>query len=1132
MSEYTHVEKPFLDQLKALGWAVIDQAVGSKTDIPEDPAASLRSSFREVALKGVFFEAIRAINLTEDGKPWLTDKQLGALLDEVYHRAPRNLAEANESILGLLFQAHADVNEVTGEEHPRVKLIDFHHPEANAFHAINQFRIDTPGRVKEMIIPDIVLFVNGLPIGVVECKRVSKTEANPLNEAFQQLMRYSDQREDTRLAGLHEGEPKLFWTNQLLIRTIGEEAEFGTITATDEEFWYPWRSIFPEQYREYDPPLGKKRAQEVLIQGMLPKETLLDLIRTCSVFMDAGNKRVKVLARHQQYRAMVKIIERLREGSTPEERSGVIWHTQGSGKSLTMVFVIRKLRMLEDLKDYKVCLVCDRTDLEDQLTRTAELSGEKVTTIESSEMMKQKLATDASNLNMVMVHKFQGERFDDVPDYLDEALTIPRFERIGVVNESSRILLMIDEAHRSHGSDLGDNLVEAFPNATRLAFTGTPLIKVKDGQQREHKTVSTFGTYIDKYMLLDAVADRATVRIVYEGKTHDAAVDRKHEFDTKVDAEARRIVESQMRRAANLAKLRKISGKEHKPLDDLIQEHTELEILKLKQKWGTTGDLLEADARIEEIARDMVNHYIDEILPNGFKAQVVASSQKAAVKYRRFIEAAIEERLAYEYAKPVWKGDPQDMTEEDFEAHRNDELIAKIEFLKVVVVISGMGTNELAEITIERKRAREMDAVKSFKARFDYKKPLTGVAFLVVVDMLMTGFDAPVEQVMYIDKKVKNHNLLQTIARVNRVAKGKSRGFIVDYIGLANHLSDALSIYAQEDADEVEKGLRDVSDEIPILQTRYQRLLNLFTELKVDRIKDFVEQKKMTTAEEYLILDDAVTKMEDLKQRANFEVYLKKFLTSLDVVLPNPSGNPYKIPAKRFGVIMAHVRQRYKDETLTISGVGGKVKKLIDEHLISLGINPKIPPVELLSDKFIKELDKHSSKSPRAKASEMEHAIRKHAKVHFNEDPAFYKKISEKLEDAIKKYKDDWDKLFAELFSIRQEAAEGRKDAVEGLGRKAQPFYANIASIAYEGTQMPPEDDPEVKRITAEVVILLAERINIINFWNNTDAVRQLRASISEILLGSEVDAIADKTPKLVTEITNLAKHRHKDLLS
>lgn len=191
---------------------------------------------------------------------------------------------------------------------------------------------------------------------------------------------------------------------------------------------------------------------------MLPKETFLVIVRSYAIFMDAGKTRVKVLCRYQQYRAATKIIEKLRNGKTPCDRSGVVWHTQGSGKSLTMVFVIRKLRTCDDLKDYKICLINDRIDLESQLARTARLTGEVVTTIENTQALKEKLATDSSNLNMVMVHKFHEATTNLLPEYLDNALALPVFEKFGVVNDSDRILLMIDEAHRSQAGDLGNNL--------------------------------------------------------------------------------------------------------------------------------------------------------------------------------------------------------------------------------------------------------------------------------------------------------------------------------------------------------------------------------------------------------------------------------------------------------------------------------------------------------------------------------------------------------------------------------------------------------------------------------------------------------------------------------------------------
>lgn len=1079
-NEYRFVERPFLDQLKALGWEVVDQGFG----IPHDPKGSYRASFREVALKGVFCDAVKKINRMENGAEWLKLKQLEDLFEGLTQLPGHSLIETNQEILKLLYRTQVDVNELTGEQHPDVKLIDFAHPERNHFLAINHFRIDTPGCVKKFIIPDIVLFVNGLPLVVIECKDANTFTSNPIYEAFLQLMRYSDQREDTKLAGLKEGEPRLFHFNQILIRTTGEKADFGTITSTEEEYFFPWNDIYPEKFRKFTPPLGKARSQEQLIQGMLAPETLLDIVRHFTIFMETDSGvRVKVVCRYQQYRAVTKIIERLRTAKTPTDRSGVVWHTQGSGKSLTMVFIVRKLRTCDDLKDYKVILVNDRIDLEEQLGETASLTGEKVTFIENGDELKTRLATPSSNLNMVIVHKFRVGSEKGVPTYIANVLeTVPTFEKFGVVNPSERILVMIDEAHRTQTSSpvssFSDNLFEAFPNATRLAFTGTPLIT----DRHTKKTVQRFGAYIDKYKLQDAVHDGATVQILYEGRTADTAITDKHKFDTKYDEFVEKHVAGQMQKESNVEMIHRQAQRQRRLFEDLVKERSDEEILAIKKKYGTDGDILEAEARIKEIAKDLVEHYVENILPNGFKAQVVCESKMAAVHYKKYIDEALAARLAVEQGKPIWSGNPQDLSDEDRSKYRDEDLVGRIAFVKTAVIVSSEGTNEKAVITEARKESREAKAVDNFKKKFDPKLPETGIAFLIVCDMLLTGFDAPIEQVMYIDKRVKEHGLLQTIARVNRVAKGKSRGYIVDYIGLANHLKEALLIYAEEDQADVQDSLKNITSEIPALESRFQRLLRLFADQGVPEVEGFAKQTVADAKANFEILEKAVDLLEDIKLRADFEVYLKKFYQSMDIILPHAAATPFKIPAKRFGYLLAKVRERYKDESLDISGVGEKVRKLVNEHLISLGINPKIPPVELLSPDFLTEVGKGDSK--KAKASEMEHAIRKHLKVHFEEDPALYQRLSEKLEALIQKHKDDWNNLFADLAGLRKEVEAGRNDGVEGLSAQESPFYDRIGQIAYGGG-IPAEHVGRIKQLVRDTIALLRSTIGIIDFWTN-----------------------------------------------
>ncbi len=1077
MSEYLHVEKPFLDQLAALGWTVVDQGCGM---IPSDPAKSLRKTFREWLLPDVFRESVRAIN------PWLTDRQLDDLRSQILRQPNRTLLEANEGIQKLLFKAQVDRNEETGEPDPVVKLIDFENPERNTFHAINQFRIDTPSCVKQFIIPDIVLFVNGIPLVIVEAKIGDATTANPMHAAFEQLLRYRDGRKETKAAGLREGEPRLFHTNLLLISTCGEKATYGGITSGYEHF-YAWKDIWPESYRQYTPPLGIEREQERMIQGMLPPKTLLQILRTCSVFMDTeSGKRVKVVCRYQQYRAACRIIDRLRAGKTPMERSGVVWHTQGSGKSLTMVFVARMIRAAADLADFKILLINDRVDLEEQLSATAKLIGGKVHVIESTIQLREHLKGGASDINMVMTHKFM-ERSESLPMVLREALVSygapPSGETFGVVNHSERILLMIDEAHRTQGSDLGDNIFEAFPKATRIAFTGTPLITEQHGAKR---TTKRFGDYIDTYKLMDAVHDGATLQILYEGRTADTALKDKNDFDTK--------------------------------FEDLFRYRTEEEIAAIKKKYGASGDILEAEKRIEAISRDLVAHYIDNILPDGFKAQVVCHSKLAAVRYQKAIRVALLERLDQEKIKPKPDGD----------------LIRRIAFLKAVVVVSSDATNELAVITEARKESKRWRAVENFCKPFDLEDPdkdLTGIAFLIVCDMLLTGFDAPVEQVMYIDKRLKEHNLLQAIARVNRVASGKQRGFIVDYIGLANHLTTALSIYAEEDAEDIQSGLKNLLTELPILEERYQRLLHHFRAAGVSQIEAFVKGSLATPETDVAVVHSAVTAMKDIKRRADFEVYLKKFLQSLNLILPNADGHPYRGPARRFGYLLRMIKERYKDESLDIADAGAKVKALINEHLIDLGINPKIPPIELLSDDFISNVQKHSQGDPEAKASEMEHAIRKHCTVHFDEDPAFYKKLSEKLEKLIQDHQDNWKLLASEYEKLRVEATEGRKESHHGMTKEATTFYEHIIQIAFDDGLVPLDQEEAVKALMLNVVEMLQTTIDIIDFWKKPLEVKSLRGNIGTEILITGIPQLVERQERIAVEIVKLAEKRHNELI-
>jgi len=1079
MSEHAEVERPFLRGLETLGWTVIDQG----PEIPADPAKSLRRSFRQLILPEVFATSLRAINRTADGREWLGAKQINDLLDQIGRQPNRTLLEANEEIQKLLFKAQVDENPLTGERHPVVKLIDFDNPDRNIFHAINQFRIDTPGCVKQFIIPDIVLFVNGVPLVIIECKKGGPTCAHPMAEAFEQLQRYMNRRKATQQQGLKEGEPRLFHTNLLVIRSSGAEADYGTISSGLEHF-YPWKTQWPADERAAQ----GKNPQQQLISGMLTKANLLSILRSASVFMDTDSgSRIKVVCRYQQFRAANRILERLRRGETAIERSGVVWHTQGSGKSLTMVFVARMMRVSKDLCDYKILLINDRVDLEEQLTGTAKLIGGHVNVIDSTDELKRDLASDTSDVNMVMVHKFQTRDLS-LPVSIAEALgtyqAIPSAKTFGLVNASSRIVLMIDEAHRTQGSDLGDNIFEAFPNAARIAFTGTPLIAERHAEKKTHKR---FGEWIDEYKLMDAVHDGVTLQILYEGRTSDTALNDKHGFETK--------------------------------FENLFKERSDEELLAIKKKYGASGDIMEAEARIDAIARDMVRHYLDHIFPNGFKAQVVCQSKLAAVRY----QAAIKRALA-EHIETLKLATPPDA-----------ELIRRMEFLRAVVVISSDGTNEPAYVTEARKEARILDAVENFCRPFafdDPDKPYSGIAFLIVCDMLLTGFDAPIEQVMYLDKKIREHTLLQAIARTNRVARGKTRGYVIDYVGLTENLTDALKLYAAAgEEQELTDGLKSVASEMPVLEERYRRLLQLFAEHRIEGVEDFVEARLADIKAEAAVVHAAVTLLKDERIRADFDVYLKKFLMSMDIILPNEIAQPYRVPAKRLGYIQQVAKERYKDTSLDLGDAGEKVKDLINEHLISLGINPKVPPVELLADDFIGKLNNHAAGNIEAKASEMEHAIRRHCTVHHDGDPAFYKSLSEKVEKLIDEHQGQWNRLAEELEKLRGEAARGRQEGREGMSREATTFFDHIANEAFEKGEVPKEARAPMKRLMEDIVDTLQESIGSIDFWHNADKQKKARSAIKTALALTGIEQLQENRERVAVEIMKLAKNRHDELL-
>ncbi|MBA1333149.1 restriction endonuclease subunit R, partial [Candidatus Endoriftia persephone str. Guaymas] len=811
--------------LAGLGWEVLD------LDNKQHPADSFRQSFTEVVMLSVLREQLQRIN------PWLEPDQVEEVVKQLAASFPtNNLIENNRYLLELLLESTSvSENRQTGEKSPTVCFVDFEKDPLsnNRFIAVCQFKVRILG-TEHHIIPDIVLFVNGLPLVVIECKSPKVKE--PIPEAIDQMLRYSEQR-----GAKGEGNAPLFFYSQFVIATCRQQAKFGTITTHNEKHFYRWADPFPHTVDELDHGAGTANDQQRLVAGMCDPLNLLEIVRNFTLFStnDKG-ETIKIVGRYQQFRAVRLAVQRLLEGKTPRERSGIIWHTQGSGKSLTMMFMVRAMYRHTTLQQWKVVFVTDRTQLEQQLTETSQNIGFTVKVAGSIKKLKDLLRSDSSDLVMAMIHKFRET---------DLAETFPE------LNPSSNILVMTDEAHRSQYAMLGANLDKGIPNAARIGYTGTPI----------DKTEQVFGDYIDKYTMRQSIEDGVTLEIVYEGRTHNAEVTDQKAMDVA--------------------------------FADVFSEYKLGERLEILG-YGSREAYLEADSTIAAKARDMMAHYLEHVFPNGFKAQIVACSREAAVRYKKHVDAALAEAIeALEQTNPL-KLD-----------------IDQLKRLETDVIISS-GHNDLPHLKQYGDKSRHEVSIKRFKMDFGSEEEgLDGNLGIVVVNnMLLTGFDAPVEQVMYLDKVVVAHNLLQAIARVNRVGDAsKEKGFVVDYVGIGHHLKKAIDSYDEREQKEVIDALSFPEDELRELEANHQAILEL---LKRHGLTDLTDHDAFFD----LFYD------EDL--RFEYMSLFKQFTRSLNLVFPAKEALGFMGDYNALTEINVLAGKHFRDARLSMKGIPPKLRGL------------------------------------------------------------------------------------------------------------------------------------------------------------------------------------------------------------
>lgn len=1031
MTEQKYVVDALLQHLSTMPdhrWEVI------RLQKTQSPSETGRVSFGEVVLPLELRRAIERLN------PWLETDQVDHAVTTVLSPPHGSLLDTNQYVQHLLREGYPDTNRKTGQTET-VRYVHLAEPADNRYVAVEEFKVRVPGTNDKHFRPDVVLFVNGLPWVVIECK-APKNTGEEISEAIDQLMRYGEQR---GFSG--EGNPALFWYNLCIVATCRTVAKFGTITTLTENYFYRWSQPYPFELNDLPHGAGSPNSQDRLVRGMFYPPTLLNLMQSFSVFSEdeSSGKILKVVARYQQYRAVMKTVDLLRTGETPKKRGGIIWHTQGSGKSLTMLFLIREMYRHADLMRYKVVLLTDRKQLDDQIRETARSIGYGVQAPASIAELKTVMRTTNSELVSVMIHKFQEREY---------ATVFPE------LNTSPDILVLIDEAHRSQYSILGSNLSKALPQATKVVFTGTPV----------ENTKRSFGAYIDFYTMRQAIEDEVTLGIVYEGRTHNADIT----DQTGMDA-----------RFADVFSDKNI--------------HERLQILG----FGTREAYMEAETTIAAKAEDMLRHYITRIFPDGYKAQIVTLSKEAAHRYRIAVERVLPKLIAeLEHDNPT------------------GVYLDKLRQVEAKVVLSS-AHNDPPYLAAYGNSTEHKQHIKRF--RMPYGQTDSGlngnVGILIVVDMLLTGFDAPIEQVMYLDRIIRGHNLLQAIARVNRVGgEFKKKGFIVDYVGVGHHLKDALDQYDAEEVGDVEAILDNTTDVLNELLTVRDEIRALFNRQGIVDLHD---------------RDAVFDVLYDETIRGEFVALFRRFNSQLDQVYPRAEALDYLNDLQQFTEVSLLAGQHFHDGRLSMKGIPPKLRAITDEFLESRGIEQRIEPISIFDDEFARQVGQHGR--TRTRAAAIEHAIRHHIDLHFDDDPALYASLAEALRQLLQEFRDNWDEIYRRLQELIRRMRQTEQEPTYGLHRRKQmPFFRAFRQTLYGDQSLSEEQIEPIVDLTRAIYSVLIDEVKLSGFWNSIPAQNHVKGELQKIIVSPDfksIPGIFGKRTELISRVMEIAKANHEKLM-
>ena len=956
-------QQPAIDLLTAMGYTYISPADCDKQ----------RGSRYHVLLRDILRGQLRRLNryVYAGAENEFSAANIERAMEDLNEPLTDGLVRTSEKIYDALLLGKS-YPETVGDGKMlsfNLRYIDWDNPQNNVFHVTEEFAVDSQDR-QHNARPDIVLFINGIPFAVIECK----APHIPVEEAVGQMIR------NQQAAYI----PHLFKFAQLVVTTNKNAVKYAT-AGTPKKFWSVWKEQDDEWLQTRLKALVPDRMpteQDRNIVSLFSPERVYELIRYFILF-DANVKKV---CRYQQFFAVREIMKTIAENDEHGNRqSGVIWHTQGSGKSLSMVMLAKYILM--ELKDChpRVVIVTDRKELDAQIAAT---------------FAHTRLTPARATSGRHLVELVNSARADVITSIINKFNTVERQE---VKNPSRDIFVLVDESHRSNYGLMATRMRSVFPNACYIGFTGTPLMK------SEKNTMARFGRLIHKYTIRDGVEDGAIVPLIYEGRFVEQKVNEEN-IDLWFKQTTRRLTEAQRE--------------------------------DLRRKWSSIRRLTSTDARIKRIALDISEHFIEGYKDTGFKAMLATNYKRDAIRYLQCFEQFGDLSCAVVISPPDMREGVDDADE------GADDLVVSF-------------WNKMMQQYGDADRYEE-----AIKNRFCDGE----IDILIVCSKLLTGFDAPLCQVLYIDKELKEHGLLQAIARTNRLHEGKDYGLIVDYRGLIEKLDTAMDMYSGAGLENFDGGdlkgvVVDVMSAIGNLRSAYTQLVELFA--PVGSISD-------AEAVEVFLADDNV--------RQDFYTLLCAFGRALHLVLNAEQA---------YNALSKEERQKYQDTFIFFSKVRRSVKlqycdaidnaeyeplmqNLLDTHLSVAGLKKITSPIDILNkDDFEKELEELGSL--RSKADAIASRMTRSISEKRDENPAYYDSFSKRIRDALALYKE---KVISEAeYLAKMRTIMGDYHAGRSTVSYPERIKNNVHAQAFFGVLTALFDEVEDERITPDFVAEVSEEI-------------------------------------------------------